>query len=106
MSSTWQVTKTESIEKILCYYTNSSHRIQRIRIHNGTSRDLNLEKIVFPQQRILFEALSQGQVEIYLSQADKPSCINIIPCLDLKVNQVSQKPTLIENIALYQDKSA
>ncbi len=104
MSSNWQTNTIRPISKILCYYTNSSRTMQHIQLKNSSNFDL--EKIVFPQQRILFEAIPQGKLEIYTVQTGKLSCIKIISCHNLQVNQVPQNLTSIETIALYQDKSA
>ena len=69
---------------MLCYYANTTDRIQLIRVVKD--RCLNLEKIVFPQQRILFEAMSESQLEIYNSQSPKLRIAKIIPCRDLEIN--------------------
>ena len=104
MSSNLQGTTTDLTSKMLCYYTNSSLTMQLVRVsHSG---NLNLEKIVFARQRILFEAMSEGQLEIYTGQAGSPKCLKIIPCNSLQVNQVPQKLTVIEPSILYQEKSA
>jgi hypothetical protein len=81
MSSNWQ----ETIAKILCYYTNSTDRVQIIRVTN--SHNFNFQKIVFPQQRILFETASQGQLEIYTEGLGKEKIALIIPCQNLQVEQ-------------------
>ena len=53
----------------------------------GSHRCFNLlEKIVFPQQRILFEAMSEAQLEIYNSRSPKLRIAKIIPCRDLEIN--------------------
>ena len=49
--------------RILCSYTNSTKQIQMIRITNIPNCDF--EKIVFPQQRLMFEADSEAELEIY-----------------------------------------
>lgn len=72
------------ISKMLCYYANITAQIQLIRVVKN--RHLNLEKIVFPQQRILFEAMSEAQLEIYDSRSEKLKIAKIIPCRDLEIN--------------------
>jgi hypothetical protein len=79
MSSNWQ----QAIAKILCYYTNSTDKIQVIRATN--SDYFNFQKIVFPRQRILFETTSEGQLEIYTEELKKEKIARIIPCQNLQV---------------------
>lgn len=56
--------------KILCYYTNSTPKIQLIRVLDG--HNCNYEKVVFPQQRILFATTLEGRLEVYLEGLEKP----------------------------------
>ena len=104
MSSNWETTTVQPISKILCYYTNSSCKIQLIRVNQ--SLNLNSEKIVFPQERIFFEATPQGQLEIYTTSKTQPRFVQMIPCQNLEINQVPQQPSVIETIASHQNKSA
>ena len=52
----------------------------------GSHRCLSLEKIVFPQQRILFEAMPEAQLEIYNSCSEKLEITQVISCENLKIN--------------------
>ena len=106
MLSNWQAatTHTKPISKMLCYYTNSTRKMQIIRVAN--SGDLNLEKIVFHQQRILFEATAEGQLEVYTSQAGEKRIAQIIPCQNLQVERVDRQKTAIETFTLQTNKSA
>lgn len=47
---------------ILCYYFNSSNQIQIIRISNVPN--WYFEKVVFPKQRLMFEAIPDATLEI------------------------------------------
>ncbi|HHP7231994.1 MAG TPA: DUF1830 domain-containing protein [Xenococcaceae cyanobacterium] len=85
MSSNWQAITVKPMSQILCYYTNITRTIQQIRVIN--SQKLNLEKIVFPQQRIFFEAMPEGQLEVYTAQAGKSKCLQVFACQNLEVNQ-------------------
>ena len=106
MSLSDQATIVQSSET-LCYYVNTTNQIQLIRVVKdrcldartcglslclapdgdaGSHRCLNLEKIVFPQQRILFEAMSEAQLEIYNSLSEDLRIAKIIPCRNLEVN--------------------
>ena len=104
MSSNWQTTTVRPISKILCYYTNTTCKMQLIRVNQ--SLNLNSEKIVFPQQRIFFEATPQGQLEIYTTSKTHPRLVQIIPCQNLEVNRVPQQQTAIETINSRENKSA
>ena len=105
MSLNWQTATTQPISKILCYYINSSCKMQLIRVTQ--SLNLNSEKIVFPQQRVFFEAIPQGQLEVHTDLVAHPRFVQKIPCQSLQVNQVpQQQPTVIETIASHQNKSA
>lgn len=96
MSLNWQETITKPFRKILCYYTNPTHSIQIVRVTN--SKNLNFEKVIFPQQRILFETTSEGQLEIYTSQIGEQKIAQIIPCQNLQVE--------LETIPLAEQKYA
>lgn len=72
------------VNRILCYYTNSTYQLQIAKISG--SLDLKLERVVFPKQRILFEALSDAWIEIYIySDPDGVTLLNTIPCQTLHV---------------------
>lgn len=89
MSLNWQTSTAKPSVNILCWYTNNTQKIQLMRVTNN--QNINLEKIVFPQERTLFEATTEGQLEIYTSQVEKRKSAQIIPCQKLQVNQVLQK---------------
>ena len=76
---------TQQTSMILCYYCNSTDKIQLIRVWNGTG--YSLEKIVFPQQRILFEAKAEGILEVHTKPKDQQLLEQIYSCLNLKINQ-------------------
>jgi hypothetical protein len=76
---------TQQISKILCYYFNSTYKIQLIRIWNGNK--YSLEEIIFPQQRILFEAQPEGILEVHTKCEGKPFLEEIFSCFNLKINQ-------------------
>jgi Domain of unknown function (DUF1830) len=71
-------------DRILCCYTNSSDRLQILRITNIPH--WTLEGIVFPQQRYLFSAVTPAVLEIHSST---PSSLPVqqIPCLQLRVKE-------------------
>lgn len=71
-------------DRILCCYTNSSDRLQILRITNIPH--WTLEGIAFPRQRYLFSAVSPAILEIHPST---PSSLPVqhIPCTQLRVKE-------------------
>lgn len=53
----------QDASRILCCYTNASNQIQVARISNIPG--WYFERVVFPAQRLLFEAPHDAQLEIY-----------------------------------------
>lgn len=69
--------------QISCFYVNTTNKIQIIRTINTSPR---LEKVVFPGQRLIFEANSDASLEVYSSEdstATSPS--QIISCSRLRL---------------------
>lgn len=76
-----------SIAKLLfCYYTNPSNRIQIVRITNISN--WYFERVVFPGQRLMFEAPGEGQLEIYSSAVVTAIPCDRIPCLRLQIDSI------------------
>lgn len=73
--------------KMLCNYTNSTHKMQLIRVLDN--HNCHYEKVIFPQQRILFEAILEGRLEVYIEQEGKPMLQEIFSCHNL--HQCQQK---------------
>lgn len=59
------------------------------------------ERIIFPQERLLFEAPSQAQLELHCQTETDTRLVDVIPCSYLKVQQESQpiQETLWDKIA-------
>ncbi|WP_019505265.1 DUF1830 domain-containing protein [Pleurocapsa sp. PCC 7319] len=82
-----QISKTLTTEpktNILCYHYNSSNQIQIIQFVKS-----NIEyssKIIFPGQRIMFEAEPDSQIEILLNGKGDTSFSRLVNCQDLQVN--------------------
>ena len=73
---------------ILCYYTNASNQLQQIRLRH--SSDLSLDRMVFPGEKIIFEALPEGLLEIYTYTTTGLQLFQTIACLQLQVLQRQQ----------------
>ena len=78
-------TLTQQTSKTLCYYFNSTHKIQLIRLWDG--KNYSLEKIIFPSPRILFEAKPENILEVHTKQKGKQLLESIFTCNKLKVKQ-------------------
>lgn len=69
-------------EQILCCYSNSTSRIQTIQIANIA--DLHFERVIFPGQRVMFEAVPEANLEIKTSENDT----SLVSCDRLRVTEV------------------
>ena len=78
-------TLVRQTSKTLCYYFNSTQKIQLIRLWNG--RSYGLEKIVFPQPRILFEAKPENILEVHTQQQGEHLLKLVFACDNLQVNR-------------------
>jgi len=70
---------------ILCYYTNQSRLIQQIRLEKNPHS--SLDRIVFPGEKFMFEALPEGLLEIYTYTATGLQLLQTIACEQLQVLQ-------------------
>lgn len=74
--------------QILCGYENLTSSVQIIRI--ATIRDWYFERVVFPGQRLLFEAPSNSELEVHSSQDGQTRLEKKINCVCLEVSQAPQ----------------
>ncbi len=79
---------SEPIDEILCYYLNSTSEIQFIK---SECREIwEFERIVFPGQRLFFEAISTGHLEIYKARNSGLQLAARVKCDRLQVQQESK----------------
>lgn len=71
-------------EQALCCYMNSTSHLQVVRIDNIPS--WYFERVVFPGQRLLFEAPLQAQLEIYTGSIASAILADRISCQNLQVD--------------------
>jgi len=71
---------------LLCFYVNTTSRIQIIRLTNLDNFDW--QRVVFPGQRLMFEAVPSALLEI------KPAEVVtiLISCTRLRINDKSTSP--------------
>ena len=72
--------------RVLCCYVNQSDRIQVARITNIPN--WYFERVVFPQQRLVFEAVPQALLEIHCGMMASAILSDTIPCERLCVNNL------------------
>ncbi|HLO51412.1 MAG TPA: DUF1830 domain-containing protein [Kamptonema sp.] len=64
--------------RVLCYYANPTKQIQIVRITNIAN--WYFEKVVFPQQRLMFEAVPEAVLEISTGTIASSLLSEKIPC--------------------------
>lgn len=73
------------ISPILCYYRNNTSHIQTVRISNIAS--WYFERVVFPGEQLLFDALPEAELEIYTSTTVGTILATKILCPRLQVEE-------------------
>jgi Domain of unknown function (DUF1830) len=68
---------------ICCCYINATSKIQIARITNIPN--WYFERVVFPGQRLLFEALPEGQLEIHTGMMASSILSDTIPCTQIHI---------------------
>ena len=71
-------------QQILCCYVNATSHIQIARITNIPN--WYFERVVFPGQRLVFEALGKAQLEIHSGMMASAILSDTIPCDRLRVS--------------------
>ncbi|MGK7912053.1 MAG: DUF1830 domain-containing protein [Synechococcus sp.] len=79
MSATVAIPTTELAANTLCVHVNASDRIQVVRL---TECSPGLERVVFPGQRLMFEAPVDAVLEVYAGD-DEPKLQEQLTCGDL-----------------------
>ncbi|OUL22452.1 DUF1830 domain-containing protein [Nostoc sp. 106C] len=75
----------EQSGKILCCYMNATSKIQVARITNIPN--WYFERVVFPGQRLVFEAPLEAQMEIHTGMMASAILSDTIPCVRLAINE-------------------
>ncbi|HLO50753.1 MAG TPA: DUF1830 domain-containing protein [Kamptonema sp.] len=76
---------SESSGKILCCYVNATSQIQIARIANIPN--WYFERVVFPGQRLVFEAVPPALMEIHTGMMASAILSDKIPCDRLQINE-------------------
>ncbi|MCM1983723.1 DUF1830 domain-containing protein [Lyngbya confervoides] len=88
-------------DTVVCCYVNSTSKVQVARITN--IQNWYFERVVFPGQRLLFEASSQALLEIHTGMMASSILSDRIPCHRLVVRE-AESSTAEAAAALAQDR--
>ena len=104
MSQTLDPVPNEESDRILCSYINLTNQIQVARITNVPN--WYFERVVFPGQRLVFESLAFGILEIHTGMMASAILSDSIPCDRLIVgdsgdpsSQSKSKSTALKNVS-------
>jgi hypothetical protein len=75
-------------DSLLCSYVNATNQIQVARITNVPN--WYFERVVFPGQRLVFEAISYGILEIHSGMMASAILSDRIPCKRLVIQEESK----------------
>lgn len=80
--------------QILCYYANFTNLVQVLRI--GNIPNWYFERVMFPGQRLMFEAAAEAVLEIHTGTVASAILSDKIPCYVLRViEEVSSEFELV-----------
>ncbi|WP_373480674.1 DUF1830 domain-containing protein [Geminocystis sp.] len=82
-------------DAILCCYVNATNQIQIARITNISN--WYFERVVFPGQRLIFEALPEALLEIHSGMMASAILSDTIPCKRLCVHESENDEQQEEN---------
>ena len=74
---------SDGTDLVLCYYINATSQLQIARI---THLSIGFERMIFPGQRLLFEAPPDALLEIHCPTTS-PGLLAQIPCQQLRVHE-------------------
>jgi hypothetical protein len=84
-------------EYSLCCYVNATSKIQVVRITNIPN--WYFERVVFPGQRLVFEAIPQAQLEIHSGMMASAILADTIPCDRLRLEAELEADFELEVVA-------
>lgn len=86
-------------DPILCCYVNATSQIQIVRISN--IQNWYFERVVFPGQRLVFEAIPEAILEIHTGMMASAILTDKIPCDRLEVEKETEVllPPIVESKA-------
>jgi hypothetical protein len=88
----------EQSGKFLCCYVNATSKIQVARISNISN--WYFERVVFPGQRLVFEAPLEAQMEIHTGMMASAILSDTIPCDRLAIQEPSSSEFNTNSVTL------
>lgn len=85
MASTIKLQRIDSSGQILCGYVNTTNQLQNIRVVNDSK--CYFERVVFPRERLLFEAQPDAELEVHTNYNGRAILVKKILSLNLKVDE-------------------
>lgn len=82
---------SDNKDKIICCYVNATSQIQVARITNIPN--WYFERVIFPGQRLVFEALPAALLEIHTGMMASAILSDTIPCVRLCVEENGSSPS-------------
>jgi Domain of unknown function (DUF1830) len=76
-----------NLTSLICCYVNTTSQIQVVRITN--IRNWYFERVVFPGQRLMFETLPEGLLEIHTGMMASAILSDTIPCQKLALEPLA-----------------
>ena len=83
----------DSGNRILCCYINHTSRIKIARIKNISN--WYFERVVFPGEKLLFEALPEARLEIFVTNFSTVALVEITLCARLAVKDLQAQQDCI-----------
>ncbi|MGF1492715.1 MAG: DUF1830 domain-containing protein [Microcoleaceae cyanobacterium] len=96
---------SQGSDRVVCCYVNATSQIQVVRISNVPG--WYFERVVFPGQRLVFEAAPEGLLEVHTGSMASAIISDTIPCTNLQIDndEVSQVGRSSADDNLYSAKS-
>jgi hypothetical protein len=88
-------------QKLLCCYVNATSQIQVARITNIPN--WYFERVVFPGQRLVFEALTEALLEIHSGMMASAILSDTIPCRSLMIRDDSDRQDDAPVVSSFED---
>lgn len=85
MVSTIKLQRIDFSGQILCGYANTTNQLQIIRIVDSSK--CYFERVVFPRERLLFEAQPDAELEVHTNYHGRAILVKKILSLNLKVDE-------------------
>ncbi|WAL61177.1 DUF1830 domain-containing protein [Thermocoleostomius sinensis] len=97
MAQLFDPVPSDASDPILCCYVNATSKIQIVRITNIPN--WYFERVVFPGQRLVFEAMPQAQLEVHCGMMASAILADTIPCDRLRLEAELEADLQLEVVA-------